>query len=704
MKKIINLILAIVIAVTGSFCEIIIPVNAVGLYFKGRGTEEDPYLISSSKDLFQLAELINNEETNPNYRTCFYKQTKDIDLNNEPFTPIGFFWMDNGETTVNRMFSGVYDGNFHSICNFYLDYDSEFKYDYAGLFGEIRKDSNSNNNPEVKNLSVYGNLTGYNYFLGGIVGEVAYGGKISNCSFSGTLTGENSVGGIAGKCYQGATVENCYVNAKIIGNSKYIGGIVGENVTGRYEESLDITISNSYFTGNISGNEFVGGICGRAYLNGNYDKKIIFKNNYYLSTACTGGVNGENELGCTKLSEIALKSCADMLGTPFVDNEDTNLNDGYPIFEWQSTPYPFQGSGTAEDPFQISNKKELEEFQFLVNSTYFNPIYGHAEYIQTSDIDLENESWIPIGLGHDDKDGLIGQGDYNWKNRMFFGKYNGNRHKILNLNIDRNYNCSGLFGFIRGASTICNLIVYGSILQSNDVAGGIVGELQYGSSVDQCAFIGNVNSKSVAGGVVGCIWAGGSILNCYHNGIVSSDNIAGGVVGQIRFGEYNQDGDFASVKNCYHVNGLVTGITYNGGITGNCSYYDGIQNTISVENCYFSSGSATNTNNADATLDNTLALPGSLLKKIAEDLGEAYTDNADATLNNGYPVFKWQVPSNLLGDVNNDGRFDVSDVVMMQKWILGFDQITNWANGDWNEDHQISIIDLCLMKQKIEKN
>lgn len=38
----------------------------------------------------------------------------------------------------------------------------------------------------------------------------------------------------------------------------------------------------------------------------------------------------------------------------------------------------FKGSGTADDPYQISSKEELKKMRDLVNSTYFSSTYGYA--------------------------------------------------------------------------------------------------------------------------------------------------------------------------------------------------------------------------------------------------------------------------------------------------------------------------------------
>ena len=57
--------------------------------------------------------------------------------------------------------------------------------------------------------------------------------------------------------------------------------------------------------------------------------------------------------------------------------------------------------------------------------------------------------------------------------------------------------------------------------------------------------------------------------------------------------------------------------------------------------------------------------------------------------------------SEIKGDVNADGVFDISDVVLMQKWILAMPDVklADWKAGDLCEDNRIDVFDLCLMKR-----
>lgn len=44
------------------------------------------------------------------------------------------------------------------------------------------------------------------------------------------------------------------------------------------------------------------------------------------------------------------------------------------------------------------------------------------------------------------------------------------------------------------------------------------------------------------------------------------------------------------------------------------------------------------------------------------------------------------VAEEIKGDINGDGVFSVSDVVLFQKWLLSDAEIENWSAGDFCED------------------
>ena len=58
------------------------------------------------------------------------------------------------------------------------------------------------------------------------------------------------------------------------------------------------------------------------------------------------------------------------------------------------------------------------------------------------------------------------------------------------------------------------------------------------------------------------------------------------------------------------------------------------------------------------------------------------------------------------GDVNNDGAFNVSDVVLLQKWLLAVPdtELANWKAADFCKDNKLDVFDLCLMKRALLEN
>lgn len=61
----------------------------------------------------------------------------------------------------------------------------------------------------------------------------------------------------------------------------------------------------------------------------------------------------------------------------------------------------------------------------------------------------------------------------------------------------------------------------------------------------------------------------------------------------------------------------------------------------------------------------------------------------------------WAEYRNVKGDVNSDGRFSIADVVMMQGFLLGRSELSDWKAGDLCEDDVIDSFDLAAMKQLI---
>ena len=71
---------------------------------------------------------------------------------------------------------------------------------------------------------------------------------------------------------------------------------------------------------------------------------------------------------------------------------------------------------------------------------------------------------------------------------------------------------------------------------------------------------------------------------------------------------------------------------------------------------------------------------------------------------NSYTISNFEF-SGLKGDVNFDGRVDISDVVLMVNYILGDNSLTNVPKyGDMNDDKNIDISDVVALVNVILGN
>ena len=165
-----------------------------------------------------------------------------------------------------------------------------------------------------------------------------------------------------------------------------------------------------------------------------------------------------------------------------------------------------KGSGTINDPYQISNANEFNELTKAFNaslSTDEVEMFGYGKYfIQTADIDMSEVS---------DYIGTYANGN----GKCFFaGNYNGNGH-TLTVNIQADGQRS-IFPYCYGV--ISNLIVKGSIKSTTSAQ--IVRTL-YGSIIN-CIFEVDMTS-SLANGI--CYSNYGFVYNVYTTGLLDGEKV-----------------------------------------------------------------------------------------------------------------------------------------------------------------------------------
>ena len=320
-----------------------LPKCMTGVGFDGFGIKTNPYLIEDVEDLKLLAEKVNSGET---YTNKYFKQTANIDLNNEPWTPIG---------KSNNPFKGIFDGDGHQITKLKVTGESNF----AGLFGnvweatiqncnvtgEIGGDSfvggivgNAGNNTCILNCSFQGNVTGNLGFVGGIVGNTSSGCEVSGCFVIGKVEGQQEVGGIAGESI--GTIKNCYVLADVTAAVFSAGGIAGD--------AYNVTIENCYYGGKVSSRIKAGGIAGETL--GSSDSSTTIKNCVSLAESVTG-IGQVNRIVGHEIDNTSLINNHSYNRTKLVSNGETT--------------YPTGGAGndvTGADVY-ISNGRVMTDVQ-----------------------------------------------------------------------------------------------------------------------------------------------------------------------------------------------------------------------------------------------------------------------------------------------------------------------------------------------------
>lgn len=63
------------------------------------------------------------------------------------------------------------------------------------------------------------------------------------------------------------------------------------------------------------------------------------------------------------------------------------------------------------------------------------------------------------------------------------------------------------------------------------------------------------------------------------------------------------------------------------------------------------------------------------------------------------PAAEEKVLEKIIGDVNADGTFNIADLVMMQRFLLGAGSLNDWEAGDLFEDQRIDVFDMIMMRR-----
>ena len=201
--------------------------------------------ITTAQQLKQLADEVNAGDSKSGKTVLLMN---DIDLSVYPnWSPIGTLNLNWSE--VSRPFSGVFDGQNHTISNLTCTSNTN---GYAGLFGNF--------DGTVQNLILRDAQITVEGQAAAVVCE-NYKGQVLNCAMiGGSVKGKSVAGGVV--CYNRGTVENCYATGDVTslngGRICYAGGVVGYN----YREG---TVQSCYAAGRVESEEHAGGAIGGNY-------------------------------------------------------------------------------------------------------------------------------------------------------------------------------------------------------------------------------------------------------------------------------------------------------------------------------------------------------------------------------------------------------------------------------------------------------
>ena len=315
-KRLLSLLLAIVMIASLAVTSMI-SVSAEGWNgtkttepMKGSGTAEDPWQIETAENLAWLsaavldptiAKAFADENIDPDYKAelvglgkydgnfasrkvfagMFFKQTADIDLNNQAFTPIGTYWAGTGDSATRNLFGGSYDGAGYKISN-----------------ATVTAKETITTNITILTAGGGGNDLKEATQVTGLFGGISAGSVVKNVNacnidvgtYSNNKFSENIAGVIVGFAIE-ATIDNCTTDAACSVNGVTAGGIVG--YIGDTKLS-DMNVKNCVNNATVNATYAAGGIVGVA--NGDISWCVNNGNvtlySDVIKWACLGGIVG----------------------------------------------------------------------------------------------------------------------------------------------------------------------------------------------------------------------------------------------------------------------------------------------------------------------------------------------------------------------------------------------------------------------------
>jgi len=338
-------------------------------------------------------------------------------------------------------------------------------------------------------------------------------GTVSNSHSSGNVAGDDYIGGLVGYNRKG-TVINSYSTSSVAGSFS-VGGVVGGN---------DGTMSNSYSSGNVNGDQYVGGVVG-------YNCRGFMSNSYSIASVSgffsIGGLVGVNEDTVTNSYSSGSVTGEQYVGGLVGTNKNTVTN-SYSMDSTSGDQYVGGLVGLNDGTTTTSYSSGS-----VTGVQYVGGLVGINKDTVTDSHSIGNVTGSS-GVG-----GLVGINDGNARNSYFAGSVAGE------------WDIGGIVGTNYG--TVRNSHSTGSVTGNNYV-GGIVGGND--GIVTYSHSTGSVTGMWDVGGLMGS--NSGTVTNSYSTGSVSGSSITSGLVAMNGAdGTVSDSFSVGSVAGSYYIGGLV---------------------------------------------------------------------------------------------------------------------------------------------------
>lgn len=425
-------------------------------------------------------------------------------------------------------------------------------------------------NPNITNCSFSGEVTGVDT-VGGGFGKIEVGANITiyneefNLETTVTGTGRNlgAIAGSSGAGFDGFTIDSSNITFNTSITSEYVGGVVGYvNPNGT------ATITNCTVTIPITGYNYVGGIAGgTSSANVNLIIAYCDVNTTITGNNYIGGIIGRSDLygASSEVSYCTVKGA--------INGSGSNIG-GIAGFSARKL------SNLSVDTDLTINASETSDYvggivgygnraPYFENCTCATPITGRdfVGGIMGGRSGLnENLTMVSCNTdttitGRNHVGGIIGLHDVH-----------GSGSSISDCTVKGTINATGNnVGGICGSSTrlITGITVYMTINAPNsNYVGGITGYVNRNCTITECTVTTPIMGVDYVGGIVGGRSATNDILqvsNCTINTTVSGRAFVGGIIGS---GEMYHGS--SKVNDCV-VKGIIEGTgNYIGGVVGYC--------------------------------------------------------------------------------------------------------------------------------------